>query len=197
MSEASVRVPEISELHDGREVDCVTTVRNGITYYRQRVETLEYNHQMLHDGRYFSGGYFNAAVLNNAVIELLVQSSATVNTHMQFSGSCGGDSTIQLFEGATFSNAGAAVTISNHNRQSVKVGDGMVTHTPTLLTDGATVNGIMFVPGGQKAQSGGGAGGFVGEFILQFATTYLVRMTNLSGQTKPMSLMVAGYQPTL
>lgn len=36
MTDASVRVPEISTKHDGREVDCEVIVRNGINYYKQR-----------------------------------------------------------------------------------------------------------------------------------------------------------------
>ena len=197
MAESNIRVPEISELHDGREVDCVTTIRNGITYYRQRVESIDFVHQMVHEGRYFSGGYYNPAVVNNGVIELLIQSSATLITHMQFSGASGGDSIIQLFEDATITSAGTAITMANHNRLSIKAGDGTVTHTPVLLTDGNQVNGTVFVPGGEKAQSGGGVGGFSSEFILKFSTIYLLRITNLSGQTKPMSILVTGYQPTL
>jgi len=42
MTDASVRVPEISELHDGREVDCEVITRNGINYYKQRTNAHEH-----------------------------------------------------------------------------------------------------------------------------------------------------------
>ncbi len=75
--------------------------------------------------------------------------------------------------------------------------DATVTHTPTILTTGTQVNGTVFVPGGEKAQSGGGAGGFDNEFVLKLNTSYLMRITNISGQVKPMSILVSGYQPEL
>lgn len=197
MTDSSVRVPEISQRHDGREIECSTVTKNGIVYYRQSTVAMAYVHQRVHDGRFFSGGYFNSAVANNSTIDLLLQTSATLATHIQFSGASGGDSTIQLFEDATFSDAGTVITMSNHNRASDKTMDATVTHTPTILTTGAHVNGTVFVPGGQKAQSGGGSGGFDDEFVLKLSSTYLVRFTNISGQTKPMFLLAAGYQPEL
>ena len=36
MTDGNIRVPEISELHDGREVDCEVITRNGANYYKQR-----------------------------------------------------------------------------------------------------------------------------------------------------------------
>lgn len=36
-TESSIRVPEFSTVQAGREVDCETLVRDGVTYYRQRV----------------------------------------------------------------------------------------------------------------------------------------------------------------
>jgi hypothetical protein len=40
MTDASVRVPEISPKHDGKEVDCEIIERNGVSYYRQRTEVI-------------------------------------------------------------------------------------------------------------------------------------------------------------
>jgi hypothetical protein len=40
MTDASVRIPEISPKHDGKEVDCEIIVRNGVSYYRQRTEVI-------------------------------------------------------------------------------------------------------------------------------------------------------------
>lgn len=42
MADSHVRVPEISPIVDGRDVDCETLVRNGVTYYRQRVNAMAY-----------------------------------------------------------------------------------------------------------------------------------------------------------
>lgn len=40
MTDASVRVPEVSPNVDGREVDCEIIVREGVNYYRQRTEQI-------------------------------------------------------------------------------------------------------------------------------------------------------------
>lgn len=154
-------------------------------------------HDQIHKGRYFSGGFYNAAVLNAASIDLLVVLGTTNTFHTLFSGACGGDSVLQIFEDPTYSAAGTAVVMSNHNRSSAKVFDGTVTSMPTITTTGNQVNGTVFVPGGQKAQSSGGSGTFSSEFILKVSTTYLFRLTNIAGATKPVSAMVMGYQPAL
>lgn len=43
MTDSSVRIPEISERHDGREIDCEITERNGASFYRQRVSAIPQN----------------------------------------------------------------------------------------------------------------------------------------------------------
>lgn len=153
-------------------------------------------HQHLHSGRYFSGGHYNAAVANGSVIELLFQTS-TRSMHAIFSASASGDSTVQLFEGATFSGAGTAVTMSNHNRNSATVFNGTVTHTPTLLTDGTQLNGTGYLAAGEKNFTSGGQFNFGGEFILKPSTTYLFRATNNSGAAAKMSLSLEGYFASL
>ncbi|MFA6972401.1 MAG: hypothetical protein WC208_13530 [Gallionella sp.] len=154
-------------------------------------------HQKVHEGRYFSGGYYNAALVDTGTIDLLVQTSTTNSTHCRVSGYSGGDSLVQIFEAAAFSNAGTAVSISNHNRSSSKVFDGTVTHTPTLTGTGNQLNGTIFIPGGVKAGSSGGSGNFDSEFILAVSQTYLFRITNVSGATKKQSMMLECYQPNL
>jgi len=154
-------------------------------------------HQKVHEGRFFSGGYYNPAVADGGRIELLVQVGATYAPHVVVSGASGGDSVMEVFEAPTFSSAGTAVVVSNHNRSSIKTFAGTVTHTPTLLTDGTPLNGAMFVPGGEKAQSTGGSGSFTEEFVLALNTAYLFRVTNSAGAAKKQSIRLAAYQPTL
>jgi hypothetical protein len=159
--------------------------------------TIDYPHQKTHEGRYFSGGYYNASIANGATIELLIQMGAATTWHSKIRASSGGDATVQIFENATFSAAGTSVTVSNHNRSSSKVSDATVTHTPTLTADGTQVNGTILIPGGSTGNSAGGSGGFEDEYILAVSKVYLVRLTNTAGTSEPMSLLVEGYQPTL
>jgi len=197
MTDSSVRVPEISPNHDGKEVDCNEFVRDGVTYFRQRVEQISHEHQKTHEGRFFSGGYYNGAVANNGTVEVLIQMGTTNTFHSRFSASVSGDSIIELFEGATFSAAGTAFLMSNHNRNSSKVFDGTVTYTPTITATGDKVNGTKYIPAGEKAHASGGGGSFSNEFVLKLSTNYLVRVTNNSGSAAKISVELDGYQPDL
>lgn len=159
--------------------------------------TVDIVHQRVHEGRYFSGGYYNAAVADTNTIQLLVQTTAEV-THAVFNATSSGDAYIQLFEGATVSAAGTAVTMSNHNRQSTKVFGGTVTHTPTVTGTGTQVNGTSLMPGGTKsAGSGGEFDGFGAEFVLAASTIYLFRVTNVAGGNAKMDVALKCYQPNL
>lgn len=104
---------------------------------------------------------------------------------------------MQMYEGATFSAAGTAVEMTNHNRNSTKVIPSGVTHTPTITGTGSQLNGPMFVPGGKGGTSSGGTGGFAEEFILKPSTVYLLRVTNVSGVNQAISATVKGYVPDL
>jgi len=153
-------------------------------------------HNKVHEGRYFSGGYYNAAVANNATIDMLFQTTTTI-PHVVFSANAAGDATVQLFENATFSAAGTAVTMSNHNRGSAKAWSGTVTHTPTITATGTQLNGTGYLAAGEKNFTSGGTFNFGGEFLLKASTVYLFRVTNTSGAAAKMAVSIEGYQPTL
>lgn len=168
-----------------------------ISTYPKSVISIDFAHQKTHEGRYFSGGYNNISVANNGTLDLLVQMGATNLFHMKVKADSGGDVTLQLYEDATFSNAGTGVTMSNHSRSSAKAFDATVTHTPTVTGTGTQVNGTVFIPGGSGGNSQGGGGGWANEYILSASKNYLIRVTNVSGGSKDISLTIEGYQPTL
>lgn len=154
-------------------------------------------HQRVHEGRLFSGGYYNASVADTASIYLLVQTGAQ-DTHAVFYGSSSGDATLEYFEGTTFSAAGTAVSALNHNRQSAKTFTGTITHTPTITANGTQLDGTVFIPGGTKGSgSGGSSTGFLEEMLLANSTNYLVKLTNVSGGVQKMNIGMACYQPNL
>lgn len=154
-------------------------------------------HNHTHLGRYFSGGYYNAAVANNASIDLLIQTGANSSPHTKVTVSNGGDALVYSYEDVTFSAAGTAVTVSNHNRNSTKVLDCTVTHSPTITGLGTEIGGVGYSAGGEKNASAGGSFGFSNELVLKPATAYLFRATNVSGAAAKIALMLECYQPTL
>lgn len=207
----------------GKKVDNSLLTVGGVEVYRQRVEvysgealpvtgsltntelratkvdvlSIDSVHNHTHLGRYFSGGYYNAAVANNASIDLLIQTGASSSPHTKVTVSNGGDALVYSFEDVTFSAAGTAVTVPNHNRNSTKVLDCTVTHSPTITGIGTEIGGTGYSAGGEKNASSGGSFGFSNEFILKPATAYLFRATNVSGAACKIALMLECYQPSL
>ena len=157
---------------------------------------IDYTHQQTHEGRFFSGGYYNGAVVNGASIDVLIQTD-TKSPHLHMECSSVGDASARIYEGTTFSDAGSAVTMSNHNRTSTKTFVGTVTSMPTVTLTGTQVNGTTLLPGGTKNQATGTSFGSANEFILAPNTNYLIRLTNDSGSTTKMSISLQGYQPSL
>lgn len=158
---------------------------------------ITYEHDQVHKGHYFSGGVYNASVADGATVELLLQISSTSTFHAKITVAAGGDSTIQIYEGTTFSSAGSAVTMSNHNRSSATSFAGTVTLTPTVTLDGSQINGTGYVAAGSKHSASGGDFGFGSEFILAKSTNYLLRATNNSGGAAKIGVYVEGYMPSL
>lgn len=154
-------------------------------------------HKYVHSGNYFSGGVYNGAVANAGTLTILVQNGADF-MHTVFSAVVTGNSTIKLFENPTFSIAGTAVTMSNHNRSSAKVLLGTVTHTPTVSNNGIQINGTSLMAGGEKSKAlGSEFGGFGSEFVLAKNTNYLIQITNNSGASAEMDLHLNCYQPNI
>lgn len=166
-------------------------------YPAQVLTTLDIIHSRVHEGRLFSCGYYSSSVANGASLDVLIQSSATLDTHITIICEAVGDAEMYIYEGTTVSAAGTAVTASNHNRQSSKVFDGTITHTPTITAIGTQINGTGLLPAGTRASATGGETGFSSEFILALNTKYLVRITNVSGSATKMAINTNYYQPSL
>lgn len=155
-------------------------------------------HQRVHEGRLFSGGYYNNNVADTNSIDVLIQTHATEATHFTVVVSSTGDAEFYLYTGTTFSPAGTAVSMANHNRNSGNTFQGTVTHTPTVTGVGTQLNGTTLIPGGTKSSGSGGSGApFNEEFVLATSTNYLLRLTNVSGGAQKMEISVRTYFPNL
>lgn len=87
---------------------------------------------------------------------------------------------ISLFEGTTFSDAGAAVTPINTNRTSTAVSQVEVSTGPTITAAGAR---IFFdtIPAGNKVGGLGGEG--FSKYLLKDGTTYLFKILHTGSGT--------------
>ena len=171
-------------------------VKNKYDYINEAAVVQDEIHTNVHRGIMFASGYHDMAVADNGAVELLIQVGSTRSAHTLLSVAVGGDAEAELFEGTTFSAAGTAATPVNKNRLSAIAAVTTVTHTPTLTLDGTQI-ASGFIPGGTKAQAGGGQGASFAEWVLASDTVYLVRLTNRAGNVQPLGIVVDFYEPDL
>jgi hypothetical protein len=153
--------------------------------------TIDSLHNRIHSGAFFSSGASNAALGNNADLDVLIQTPATGTIHLRGLGEIGGDGQFYLFEDTTFSAAGTALGASNHNRLSSNVTTVTLTHTPTITGDGTQLASGVILGGTGGMASGGSV--TPQEWLLAQSTNYLVRLTNVSGQAQVAQLTIDFY----
>lgn len=154
--------------------------------------TIDEIHALIHRGAFFTAGLTDAALAAAAELELLLQTPADSIIHARFLGVAGGDARVQLFEGTTFSAAGAAVTPVNRNRLSSNASSITLTSAPTLTADGTPLfDG--YIPGGTAGSTPGGQLRSFEEFILKANTAYLARLTNASAVAEIATLVLDFY----
>lgn len=152
-------------------------------------------HARIHEGVYYTLNLYNAALADDASLEMLIQVAADQAMHARFGGKIGGDGELRLFEGTTFSAAGTGLTAVNHNRFSTNTAQGTFSSGPTITGDGTQLD-LEYLPGGTGSFFSGGAGSqFFEEYVLQTGEVYLLRMTNRAGAAQPASLHVDFYEP--
>lgn len=156
--------------------------------------TIPHEHSKVHTGEFYSVGFYDNSVGNTASIEVLIVTGATT-VHLYILAAAGGAAELRMFEDAITSADGTVLTPYNINRTSANVPTAVVTHTPTLTSDGTQLDSTEFFPGGTGPKSPGGlenAG--VESLVLKASSKYLFRMTNISGNTHEMNLKYGFYE---
>lgn len=161
----------------------------------KEIVTISHEHHKIHESDLFLGGLYNNAVADNGVIEILLQTAVGYTPHIYIKLAAGGDAEFRIFEGTTFSAAGAALDVEDVNRITKNSPLLTATSGPTITADGNQLDGTEYLPGG----SGGNAAGVQGaigveQFVLDANETYLLRLTNISGVTKPLNIKLAFYE---
>lgn len=155
--------------------------------------TIDTVHERIHRGQLFSVDYLDAALASAGVIEMLVTVPSGVAAHSRITGSAGGDATLKIFESPTVSASGTALTPVDRNRSTANTATLTVTHTPTTTADGTQLMD-MLLPGGAGGNAAGSSDDIFGEMILAAGKTYLIRLTNIAGTTKPAHLQLDFYE---
>lgn len=157
--------------------------------------TISTPHLRIHEGKGFVAGHFILALADDANLDILIQVGASQSMHTILDVAAGGDATVTIYEGTTFSAAGTALTSFNKLRSSVTPSAATITHTPTITVIGTPLP-TKLVAGGMGGNAGGGSdGGFDRELIFTAGTDYLIRTTNIAGQAKPVSSVLEWYEP--
>jgi hypothetical protein len=156
--------------------------------------TLDVNHLRLHEGRGFKAYkiYPSATQLaNGASCNIAIAWATGVTAHVLVDASCGGDAELYIYEGAVVTG-GTSFTALNRHRILNTASQSAVLINPTVTSVGTEIDAEIVAGGsGKKA---GGAGSSALEMIFKPLTTYLIRLTNVSGSAQVAELMIDWYE---
>jgi hypothetical protein len=155
---------------------------------------LDVNHLRLHEGRAFKAYriYPNATQLaNGASCNIAVAWASGVYAHVLVDASCGGDAELYMYEGATVSS-GTSFTAVKRNRTSATTSQSAILINPTVTSTGTEIDAEIITGGSGKKS--GGAGSSALEIVLNPLTTYLFRLTNVSGSAQMAELFLEWYE---
>jgi len=157
--------------------------------------TISHEHHKIHDSELFIAGLYNNNVVNAGVIEILLQTPVSLSPHLYIKLAAAGDAEFRIFEGTTFSAAGTTLDIEDVNRVTKGSPETLATKLPTITADGNQLDGTEFLPGGSGGNSAGVQGSIgVEQFVLDANTTYLLRLTNISGVASKLNIKLAFYE---
>ena len=149
-------------------------------------------HAQIHEGQFFTSTVVDTSVADSGTLEILMLTNGSV-PHARFTAQSGGNSRLEIFEDTTVSANGSALVAQNRNRLSANTATALVYSGPTVTGDGTKIFD-MICAGGTGGNSAGGSGGMYEELILKASTLYLVRLTNLGGNSQPCGLIADWYE---
>jgi len=171
----------------GGEITGEVTVEPGT----KPIVTEAFNHELVHDGLAYLGGYVNETLGIGAETTLGIDVvSGCVSLHALLRNASGGDAHLWLYEAVTLSG-GTPLTMNNRNRVSTNtLTHALVYENPTITVSGTAIAQAI-IPGGNFA--GLSMGGSMSEeigWVLRDNTQYAVRLLNLSVGVEPISMGV-------
>jgi hypothetical protein len=155
---------------------------------------LDINHLRLHEGRAFKAYriYPEATKLaNGASCNIAIAWASGVYAHILVDASCGGNAELYMYEGATVS-AGTSFTAIKRNRTTAITSQSAILINPTVTVTGTEIDAEIVAGGSGKKSGGGGTNAL--EIVLNPLTTYLFRLTNVSGTAQMAELFLEWYE---
>jgi len=152
------------------------------------------NHVRLHEGRAFKAYriYPDATKLaNGASCNIAIAWASGVYAHLLIDASCGGNAELYMYEGATVSG-GTSFTAIKRNKTSATTSQSAILINPTVTVTGTEIDAELVAGGAGKKSGGGGSNAL--EVVLNPLTTYLFRLTNVSGAAQMAELFLEWYE---
>lgn len=166
-------------------------VYDGTSWINFDPVNIPWSHHRIHMGKTFYISHLFEAVADDANADIILTVGA-VELHMIFSIAAEGSSHGFLTEGPDFS-VGSTLTPRNADRDEGDGGAPTAVHTPTV-TDVQAVLIEEYIPGGSGGNASGGAAEWEREWNLLPTEDYLFRVTNKSGGTADISIIIQAYE---
>jgi len=143
------------------------------------LQTIEYSHHELHNGRFYRAGMNFTCANGDVCIFCLTTPDTTRWCHIEWVLTASADGTFAVLEDVTSYTGGVAMTPINHNRNSTNTSGtvckkGKTNSNAITLTGGTTIMSATLSTG--KGSTVSRAAG--NEFILKQNSTYAFRYTN-------------------
>jgi len=174
----------MSEIVNGKSVETNDDITSSIV-------SIEVGHHKIHDGKMFYAEHHDAEMTDTDKIEMvLVTPNSDVRIHLIPGAGVTGEATLELFRDVvttTPNGDGTVLTNDNRDENSSEEATLVVTHTPSISSDGDLRQTRYYGSTGLAgtATSGDDIRG-VNERILEKNTKYLLRLTahgNIKGRT--------------
>jgi hypothetical protein len=193
----AINILRESDTTKSRHVNPAYVDKDGASYITSSDKPfpiVDINHLRLHEGRAFKAYriYPNATKLaDGASCNIAIAWASGVYPHILMDASCGGNAELYMYEGATVSG-GTSFTAVKRNRTSATTSQSAILINPTVTVTGTEIDAELVAGGSGKKSGGGGAGSL--EMILNPLTTYLFRLTNVSGTAQMAELFLEWYE---
>jgi hypothetical protein len=193
----AINISRESDTTKSRHVNPAYVDKDGVSYIAgsdRPFPILDINHLRLHEGRAFKAYriYPEATKLaDGASCNIAVAWASGVYAHLLVDASCGGNAELYMYEGATVSS-GTSFTALKRNRTSATTSQSAILINPTVTITGTEIDAEIIAGGSGKKS--GGAGSSALEIVLNPLTTYLFRLTNVSGASQMAELFLEWYE---